>query len=131
MTDETTSQGRGATRRDVLGFAGAVAVAGAIPIPVRPARATPDEMQTAIAKVVGDATINTGKVKVDIPPLVENGNTIPCTVSVDSPMTKADYVKAIHVFTERNPQPNVIDIHLGPRAGRAEVATRIRLADTQ
>jgi sulfur-oxidizing protein SoxY len=72
-----------------------------------------------------------GRVKVDIPPLVENGNTVPLTVSVDSPMTEADHVKAIHVFTEKNPQPEVAAFHLGPRAGRARVATRIRLADTQ
>jgi len=53
------------------------------------------------------------------------------TVSVDSPMTDTDYVKAIHIFNERNPQPNVIGAYLGPRAGRASLSTRIRLADTQ
>ena len=56
---------------------------------------------------------------------------MPCTVSVDSPMTATDYVKAIHVFNEKNPQPNVIGVRLGPRAGRAEFSTRIRLADSQ
>jgi sulfur-oxidizing protein SoxY len=88
-------------------------------------------MQTAIAKIVGEAKVNIGRVKLDLPPLVENGNTVPCSVDVDSPMTAADYVKAIHVFNEKNPQPNVISVHLGPRAGRASIATRIRLADTQ
>ncbi len=67
----------------------------------------------------------------DIPPLVENGNVVPLTVSVESPMTATDYVKAIHVFNEKNPQPNVIGIHLGPRAGKASISTRIRLADSQ
>jgi sulfur-oxidizing protein SoxY len=81
--------------------------------------------------VIGDAKVTPGRVKLDIPPLVENGNTVPCTVSVESPMTPSDYVKAIHVFNEKNPQPNVISCHLGPRAGRASVATRIRLSDTQ
>ncbi len=66
-----------------------------------------------------------------MPPLSENGNTVPLTVSVESPMTAADYVKAIHVFTELNPQPDVVSFRLGPRAGRARVATRIRLATTQ
>ena len=66
-----------------------------------------------------------------MPPLVENGNTVPMTVSVDSPMTAGDYVKSIHVFNEKNPQPNVGNFYLGPRAGRAQVSTRIRLADTQ
>jgi sulfur-oxidizing protein SoxY len=88
-------------------------------------------MQEAIRKVVGEATVQKGKVTLDIPPLVENGNTVACSVSVDSPMTAQDHVKAIHVFTEKNPQPNVIGIRLGPRAGKASVAMRIRLADTQ
>ena len=81
---------------------------------VRPAAATPADMQAAIAKVVGDAKLNAGRVKLDIPPLVENGNTVPCAVTVDSPMTPTDHVKAIHVFNEKNPQPNVISANLGP-----------------
>jgi sulfur-oxidizing protein SoxY len=81
--------------------------------------------------VVGDARLNVGKVRLDIPPLVENGNTVPCTVTVESPMTAADHVKAIHIFAEKNPQPYVIGAALGPRAGRASVSTRIRLRDTQ
>ena len=136
--DETTMPGHAgeggssATRRDALKMAGALAVGGAVPsIAVRPATATPAEMQAAIAKVVGDAKVNVGKVKLDIPPLVENGNTVPCAVTVDSPMTPTDYVKAIHVFNEKNPQPNVISARLGPRAGRASISTRIRLSDTQ
>ena len=101
------------------------------PIAVRPAAATPADMQAAIAKVIGDAKLNVGRVKLDIPPLVENGNTVPCAVTVDSPMTPTDHVKAIHVFNEKNPQPNVISATLGPRAGRASISTRIRLSDTQ
>ena len=66
-----------------------------------------------------------------MPPLVENGNTVPMTVSVASPMTPADHVKSIHVFNEKNPQPNIGNFYLGPRAGRAQVSTRIRLADSQ
>ncbi len=77
------------------------------------------------------ANVQTGKVKIDVPPLVENGNTVPLTVTVTSPMTETDYVKSIHVFNEKNPQPNVGNFYLGPRAGRAQISTRIRLADTQ
>jgi sulfur-oxidizing protein SoxY len=88
-------------------------------------------MEEAIRKVVGSARVNTGRVKLELPPLSENGNAVPLTVSVESPMTEADHVKAIHVFTEKNPQPAVVSIRLGPRAGRARVATRMRLADTQ
>jgi sulfur-oxidizing protein SoxY len=117
---------------DFLGLAGSAAAAGAIPvISLRPVAATPDTMASAIRTVVGTATVQVGKVKLEIPPLVENGNTVPMNVSVASPMTANDYVKSIHVFNEKNPQPNVGNFHLGPRAGRAQVSTRIRLADSQ
>lgn len=88
-------------------------------------------MQEAIAKVVGAAKVRQGKVTLTLPSLVENGNTVSLSVKVDSPMTEADHVKAIHIFNEKNPQPNVASFQLGPRAGRASVATRVRLADTQ
>jgi sulfur-oxidizing protein SoxY len=80
---------------------------------------------------VGTAAVHTGRVKLDVPPLVENGNTVPMTVSVTSPMTPEDYVKSIHVFNEKNPQPNIGNFYLGPQAGRAQISTRIRLADSQ
>lgn len=84
----------------------------------------------AIRKVVGSAPLKEGKVKLDVPPLIDNGNAVPLAVEVESPMTEADHVKAVHIFTERNPQPNVLTAHLGPRAGKARVATRARIADT-
>jgi sulfur-oxidizing protein SoxY len=90
-----------------------------------------DAMQDAIAKVVGAAKVREGKVTLTVPSLVENGNTVSLSVTVESPMTEADHVKAIHIFNEKNPQPNVASFRLGPRAGRASVATRVRLADTQ
>lgn len=120
------------TRRQFLSLAGSVTVAGTIPIvTLRSLEATPATLTAAIRNVVGEATIHTGKVRLDIPPLVENGNTVPLTVSVASPMTAADYVKSIHVFNEKNPQPNIGNFHLNPSSGRAQVSTRIRLADTQ
>jgi len=120
------------SRRRFLGLAGSAAVLGAIPIvTVRPAEATPAMLATAIRNVVGEAPVRTGKVKLDVPPLVENGNTVPMTVSVQNPMTANDYVKSIHVFNEKNPQPNVSNFYLGPHAGRAQISTRIRLADSQ
>lgn len=120
------------SRRDLLKAAGALAGCGGLTLlAVRPAAATPEMMQDAVRNVVGEATINKGKVKLDLPPIVENGNSVPCTVSVDSPITATDYVKAIHIFNEKNPQPNIISVRLGPRAGRAQFSTRIRLADSQ
>lgn len=120
------------TRRQFLSLAGGVTVAGTIPIvTLRPLEATPAMLSTAVRNVVGEAPVRTGKVKLDIPPLVENGNTVPMTVSVASPMTANDYVKSIHVFNEKNPQPNIGNFYLTPSSGRAQVSTRIRLADTQ
>jgi sulfur-oxidizing protein SoxY len=116
-------------RREFLIAAGGAVFASLIAI--EPARATEPAMQEAIRKVVGSARVNPGRVKLDLPPLSENGNAVPLAVSVESPMTEADHVRAIHVFTEKNPQPDVVSFPLGPRAGRASVATRIRLADTQ
>jgi sulfur-oxidizing protein SoxY len=123
---------RRTSRREFLRVAGAAAGIGLVSvIAVEPARATPASMQEAIRKVVGAARVTPGKVKLDVPPLVENGSTVPLAVSVESPMTAADHVRALHVFTEKNPQPDVVSFRFGPRAGRASVATRIRLADTQ
>jgi len=95
------------------------------------AAATPETMAAAIKQVTGDAAVRPGRVTLDIPPLVENGNTVPLTVSVESPMTEADFIKAIHVFNEKNPQPHVFDARLSPRNGKAVVGTRIKLADAQ
>ena len=120
------------SRRDVLidgaRLAGGV---GLLLAAVPAARATPESMLAAMKKVVGEASLRKGRVKLELPPLIENGNSVTMTVTVDSPMTPADYVKGIYVFNEKNPQPNVINIHLGPRAGRASIQTRIRLADSQ
>ena len=88
-------------------------------------------LAVAIKRYVGDATVRTGKVKLEVAELVENGNTVPLSVTVESPMTTTEYVKSIALFNERNPQRDVIRFALGPRCGRATVATRIRLATTQ
>jgi sulfur-oxidizing protein SoxY len=113
-------------RRKFLAGAAAIAV-----LPMSSARATPEAMAAAIQEVVKGATVREGRVKLDLPPLVENGNTVPLTVVVESPMTEADHVRAIHVFNEKNPQPHVFSARLGPRNGRATIATRIKLADAQ
>jgi sulfur-oxidizing protein SoxY len=127
--EEAMGEPDDSTRRQFLGLAGGVVAFGVVTL--RPAEATPAMLASAIRNVVGAAVVKTGKVKLDIPPLVENGNTVPMTVSVTSPMTPNDYVKSIHIFNEKNPQPNVGNFYLGPRAGRAQVSTRIRLADSQ
>jgi sulfur-oxidizing protein SoxY len=107
------------------------AVGASLGLGIRPAAAAPADLHAAIEALVGTATVNKGRVTLELAALVENGNTVPLGIRADSPMTEADHVTAIHVFAEKNPQPYVAVFHLGPRAGRASVSTRIRLADTQ
>jgi sulfur-oxidizing protein SoxY len=77
------------------------------------------------------AAARRGRVRLELPVLAENGNAVPMKVTVESPMTVSDHVKAIHLLSERNPVRNMATFHLGPRAGRAEVASRVRLAGSQ
>src|SRR5471032_1342553 len=121
------------SRRQFLAAAGGLAVAATLPSTAAAQlnRTLPNNMPEVIARLVGTAQITKGKVKLGLPPLVENGHLVPLTVRVESPMTESDHVKAIHVFTDKNPLPEVISFYLGPRAGRANVGTRVRLADTE
>ncbi len=97
----------------------------------RPVLATADQMKAAIATFAGGATVSSGKVSIDVAQLIDNGNAVPITVRVDSPMSAAEHVTSIAVFNEKNPQPDVVRFTLGPRAGKAVVSTRIRLATSQ
>jgi len=90
-----------------------------------------EDADEAIQKMTGNAKIQEGRVTLTIPPLVENGNLVVLKVSVDSPMTADDYVKAIHVIAEGNPFPNIFTAYLTPRSGTANITTRVRLADSQ
>lgn len=90
----------------------------------------PEAMQ-AIAKIVGSNMVRDGRVKLVIPPLVESGNLVVLKVAIESPMTASDYVKAVHIVSEENPSPNIFVAYFTPRSGRAELTTRVRLADSQ
>lgn len=111
-------------RRKLLAAGVAVIVAG-------PVLATPAEMAAAISAFTGGAAPKVGKVTLEVASLVDNGNAVPITVRVDSPMTQIDHVTAIAIFNERNPQTDVAKFSLGARSGRAEVSTRIRMATSQ
>ena len=111
-----------ATRRGFL--VGAAQLAGGVGLvsvfPCNESRASPDTLQAAIKKVVGDAPLRKGRVKLGLPPMVENGNAVSVEVSVESPMTAGDHVKAIHVFNEKNPQPNVLSVRSGTACRQSE-----------
>ncbi|MCG8442245.1 MAG: SoxY-related AACIE arm protein [Caulobacterales bacterium] len=129
MTERVTPSAHPAlTRRHVM--AGGAGAAAAVLLAPR-AEAGPEEMRAAVAELFGDRPITEGRVALDIPPIAENGYSVPLDIKVDSPMTEADHVTRIAVFSPRNPLPNMARFELGPRAGRAHVATRLRLGGSQ
>ncbi len=105
-------------------------LAGALLLPLTPARATPGEVHALIRDLTGGAKVVPGVVKLDLPLLVENGNTVAMTVSVEG-LPAGVRCESLHVFAPENPQPRVIGLRFGPGAARPQVATRIRLATSQ
>lgn len=87
--------------------------------------------QELMRKILGDAKPVEGQIKLEIPQIAENGNTVPFTATVESPMTEADYVKTLYVLSTANPVPTIAAFHFTPLSGRASVSSRIRLALTQ
>ena len=116
------------TRRAILcqlGTAGLMAM-----WPIR-AWSTPERVQQAIRARIGDRQPQPAGMTLTLPKIAETGYSVPLTVSVDSPMTPEDYVERVHIVVSGNPEPVAATYHLGIRAGKAEMSTRIRLARTQ
>jgi sulfur-oxidizing protein SoxY len=112
-------------RRDFLaGAAGALALPGT-------ALAQVDPLDPLVRALANGAPVRKGKVTLVLPQLADNGNSVPIRITVDSPMTAADHVTSIHLYSERNPVPNMANFYLGPRAGKAEINSRVRLAGSQ
>lgn len=122
---------RQVTRRDVLSYASASVLAAAgVSLFAGVARADKKMTMEAVEKItMGKA--KSGKITLELPQIAENGNTVPMTVEVESPMTDADYVKSVHIFAEGNPLPEVASFHFTPANGIAKASTRMRLAKTQ
>lgn len=116
-------------RRDFLKWAGA----GSLLLTLTPfaVEATPADVQASMNKLLGDVKPKEGPFTIELPAIAENGAVVSVKVGVDSPMTEADHVKAIHIFAEGNPLPDVASYYLGPHNGKAEVALRIRLMESQ
>ncbi len=117
------------TRRETLAMA---AIAGLAAI-LAPRLSLADEQAVAaeIKKLYGDKKFESGKIKLDVPEIAENGLVVPVNVDIESPMTDADYVKSVHVFAEGNPLPAVVSYRFTPACGKASASTRMRLAETQ
>jgi sulfur-oxidizing protein SoxY len=100
-------------------------------VSARAALAQEDTLTPLIHQVTGGVKPKKGRVKLEIARIADNGNAVPLKVSVDSPMTERDYVKSIHVLSEKNPRPVIAGFFFTPRSGRAQINTRIRLNGTQ
>ncbi len=124
---------RGAiSRRELLVGIGVAGATTLLLLSDNPALAAADDgWEAALKKITGGATTIDGRVTLEMPEIAENGNTVPFSVSVDSPMTDKDYVKAVHVISTGNPQPVVATFHFTPDSGKAEISSRMRLAKTQ
>jgi sulfur-oxidizing protein SoxY len=108
----------------------AVALSAGCPTVVA-AETGPTDIRAVLKALIGDVTLVDGKIALDLPEMAENGNTIPYTVIVDSPMSPAQYVKAVHLLASANPLPQIASFFFTPASGRASVASRMRLAQTQ
>jgi sulfur-oxidizing protein SoxY len=117
-------------RRRLMMAAGTMLVSAFIPRAAR-AQAASQAYVTAREALTRGREVRSGRVLLDIPRLAESGNSVSLKVVVVSPMTAVDHVSAIHILSEANPLALVATFRLGPRSGRAEVATNIRLATTQ
>jgi sulfur-oxidizing protein SoxY len=117
------------TRRETLALAAIASLAAFL----APKMVMADEQAVAaeIKKLYGDKKFDSGKVKLDVPEIAENGLVVPVNVEVESPMTDQDYVKAVHVFADGNPAPGVVSYRFTPACGKAAASTRMRLAQTQ
>jgi sulfur-oxidizing protein SoxY len=117
-------------RRRALAIAAAGAAAASLGMRVDPAGAANDT-EELIRKFTGGKSPAEGRVSLDLPEIAENGNTVPMTVSVESPMTAAAHVTDVLVVADGNPRGGVVTFHFSPASGVAEANTRIRLATTQ
>ena len=90
-----------------------------------------ENLEPLVQKITGGAALREGRVSLDIPHLSDNGNSVPLKITVTSAMNEREYVRAIHVLSEKNPRPVIAVFHLNPQCGRAEVSTRVRLNGAQ
>ena len=119
-------------REALLLAAGATMVAaGGVVLNGSPANADAKMIDEALMKLIGDTKPVDGKITLDLPQIAENGNTVPIGISIESPMTADNYVKAVHLFADGNPTPGVASLYFTPMSGKAEASTRIRMAGTQ
>lgn len=117
------------SRRDAIGLA--AISAAAMMIGPKLAHADAAAVEAEIKKLYADKKAGSGRVKIDVPQIAENGLVVPINIEVESPMTDKDYVKAVHVYADGNPLPGVVSFAFTPACGKAAASSRMRLAQTQ
>ena len=124
---------KSSTRRRFVVFLGSLLAACGLPVRAQltSVPATPAALDPTIRKITNGARIGTGRVKLEMPIIADNGNAVPVRVAVESPMSADDYVKALHLVSDRNPVRHMAAFHFGPHSARAELSTRVRLAGSQ
>jgi sulfur-oxidizing protein SoxY len=122
-------------RRRFLGAASGAALASLAPevllAQAPPAFAQDADSEALVKRLTHGKPARLGRVKLDLPLLADNGNSVPMKVAVESPMTPEDHVKTVRLLSERNPEREMATFHLGPHSGRAEITSRVRLAGSQ
>lgn len=89
---------------------------------------TTDPLVVAITK---GKDVMPGRVKLELPAVAVNGHSVAMTVRVDSPMSAAEHVRAVHLISEKNPVRDMASFYFGPHLARAEFTTRLRLNGSQ
>jgi sulfur-oxidizing protein SoxY len=118
-------------RRQMLTIGAGILTVAAWGGAISPARAAKNDSEELIKKFTGGKPATEGRVRLDLPEIAENGNTVPMTVSVESPMTEQSYVSDVLIVSDGNPRGGIATFHFSPASGMAEVNTRVRLAETQ
>lgn len=120
---------RAGSRRDALKIGGLSALA--LALAPRLAHADAAAVEAEIRKLYADRKPGTGRIKLDVPQIAENGLVVPINVEVESPMSDKDYVKSVHIWADGNPSPGVVSYSFTPACGKASASSRMRLAQTQ
>lgn len=121
------------SRRQFAVAAAATAALALVPALPAVAQQQPEAKpwEVVVKKILGDAKPVEGKLTIDMAEIAENGNTVPFTLSVDSPMTEKDYVTTIYLISTANPRPEVVAFRFTPASGVAKAESRMRLVGTQ
>jgi sulfur-oxidizing protein SoxY len=119
-------------RRHFVVGAGAAVIVASFVAPVSAADAPhSDEFGRVLAGILNGSVPRESGIEMNLPDNVDNGDYVPVGLSVASPMTPDNHVKAIHLLSTANPRAHVATFGFTLLSGKASVTSRMRLAKTQ